>query len=55
MDFMPNCPLCGNLHDDGTFYKDDKRMWFVCFECDEKYSKAEILEKLKKKYIKKGI
>lgn len=46
------CPICGQIHDDGAFILTQSgNTYFICFDCDEKYTgdKArKILEKMER-------
>lgn len=51
------CPICGHLHDDGAFILTQSgHTYFICFDCDEKYTgdKArKVLEKMEREEEKK--
>lgn len=33
------CPICGQIHDDGAFILTQSgHSYFICFDCDEKYT-----------------
>lgn len=39
LDNYISCPICGALHDDGAFILTESgNTYFICFDCDEKYT-----------------
>lgn len=41
-----NCPVCGKIHDDGTFYKVGETTYLVCFDCSESMTNTEIKNRI---------
>lgn len=50
------CPVCGILHDDGTYIPDPEtgEFYFVCMDCSDNMSDAEILQAIEQRRRKRG-
>lgn len=49
---LSTCPICGRPHDDGTYIKIRKYIYFVCLDCSESMTDVEIKNRIIERFRK---